>query len=121
MNEFDFIFLEKKENTILILMKTSESPLDYINEMEVALENISFFGNVVIDELLHSGNNDERFIAGYFNGRKFDGEQFKYEVVSKKSHLREPACDFLRRDRELLRLTGLTLKQQKLIEQGCII
>ena len=39
----------------------------------------------------------------------------------KKSELREPVCRFLQKDKEFLLLTGLTVKQQKLIEKGCII
>ena len=119
MNEFDIIAL--KEKNILIVMKTSEPPFDFIREMEAALTDIQYLGNVVIDEFLHSGNNDERFIAGYFNGQQFESEKFDFKIVAKKSELREPACRYLRNDKEFLRLTGLTNQQQKLIETGCVI
>ena len=119
MNNFEITFL--KEENILIFMKTSEPPFDFLGEMEMALTDIHYRGSVVIDELLHSGNNDERFIIGYFDGGRFKDEEFHFKSVMKKSELREPVCRFLQKDKEFLLLTGLTVKQQKLIEKGCII
>ena len=42
-------------------------------------------------------------------------------LLEKKSKLREYACEFLRKDIELLHFTGLTGRQQRLIECGCVI
>lgn len=119
MDNFEIIVL--KEKNILIVMKTGEPPFDFLEEMEVALTDINYKGDVIIDELLHSGNNDERFIIGYFDGNKFKNEEFNFKLVMKKSELREPVCRYLQEDKEFLHLTGLTIKQQKLIEKGCII
>jgi len=121
MNNFEIIVLNEEKENILIIMKTSEPPFDFLEEMETALEDIHYKGNVVIDELLHSGNNEERFIVGYFDGNRFESEGFNFKLVMKKSALREPVCRFLQRDKEFLFLTGLTGKQQKLIEKGCVI
>lgn len=121
MNNFEITVLKKEKENILIFMKTSEPPFDFLEEMEAALTNIHYKGNVVIDELLHSGNNDERFITGYFDGNRFESGEFNFKLVMKKSELREPVCRFLQKDKGFLFLTGLTGKQQKLIEKGCVI
>ena len=121
MDNFEITVMKKEKENILIFMKTSEPPFDFLEEMETALTDIHYKGNVVIDELLHSGNNDERFITGYFDGNRFESGEFNFKLVMKKSELREPVCRFLQKDKEFLFLTGLTGKQQKLIEKGCVI
>lgn len=121
MNNFEIIKLNNVEDNILIVMKTSEPPFDFLSEMEEALRNIQYLGYVTIDELLHSGNTEERFIQGYFDGTRFDSGQFAFELVPKKSKLREPVCFYLYQDREGLEYSILTTRQQKLIEHGCII
>lgn len=121
MNNFEIIKLNNEEDNTLIVMKTSEPPFDFLSEMEEALRNIQYLGYVTIDELLHSGNTEERFIQGFFNGNSFENGKFKFTVIEKKSKLREYACEFLRKDIELLHFTGLTGRQQRLIECGCVI
>ena len=57
MNNFDIVKLDNKEIKILVIMKTSDSPFDFVNELQQQLRTIDFSGLFVIDELLHSGNN----------------------------------------------------------------
>lgn len=121
MNNFEITVLKEDKESILIFMKTSEPPFDFLEEMETELTELHYKGNVVIDELLHSGNNDERFITGYFDGNRFESGKFNFKIVMKKSELREPVCRFLQKDKDVLFLTGLTGKQQRLIEKGCVI
>lgn len=54
MNNFDMIVVS--EENILIVMKTSEPPFDYLAEIEASLREKHYIGVVMIDELLHSGN-----------------------------------------------------------------
>ena len=81
MNNFEIIKLNNVEDNILIVMKTSEPPFDFLSEMEEALRNIQYLGYVTIDELLHSGNTEERFIQGFFNGNSFENGKFKDDVT----------------------------------------
>lgn len=120
MDNFDIILLNEEKN-ILIMMKTSESPFEYLKEIEVYLRDMQYIGIIFIDELLHSGNTEERFIKGYFNGDKFEKAEFCFETISRKSKLREYVCHYLRDDKEFLYYSGLTSNQQRLIEHGCII
>lgn len=121
MNNFDMIVVSEEKENILVVMKTSESPFDYLWEIEASLRERHYTGVVMIDELLHSGNTEERFIQGYFDGSQFDSRRFVFEPVPKKSKLREPICVYLLEDKEILEFSILTVRQQKLIEHGCII
>ena len=121
MNNFDMIVIREEKENILVVMKTSEPPFDYLAEIEASLREKHYIGVVMIDELLHSGNTEERFIQGYFDGARFDSGQLAFELVPKKSKLREPVCFYLHQDRESLEYSILTTRQQKLIEHGCII
>lgn len=121
MNNFDMIMISEEKENILVVMKTSEPPFNYLAEIEASLRERHYIGAVIIDELLHSGNTEERFIYGYFDGNQFDSGRFAFEFVPQKSKLREPICFYLSRDRESLEYSILTSRQQKLIEHGCII
>lgn len=121
MNNFDIVNLNDKDGKILVVMKTSDSPFDFVNELQEQLKMMGFSGVFVIDELLHSGNNEERFISGFFDGESFDRSKFKFEEVAKKSVIRSYICEYLKSDREVLNYSSLTDKQQKLISHGCVI
>lgn len=75
----------------------------------------------IIDELLHSGNNEERFISGFFDGDSFDNSKFRFEDIAKRSIIRSYICDYLKSDLEVLNYSSLTDKQRKLIYHGCVI
>lgn len=121
MNNFDIVNLNGKDTKILIVMKTCDSPFDFVNELQEQLKIIEFSGVFVIDELLHSGNNEERFISGFFDGKSFDNSKFKFASIEKKSVMRNYICDYLKSDLEVLKYSSLTESQQKLISHGCVI
>lgn len=121
MINFEIIVTNEKGVDILVVMKTSEPPFDYISEIRSSLVKMNFKGWILIDEMLHSGNTDERFIKGYFDGNKFEENRFAFEPVERRSKLREYMCLYLYKDKESLELSALTSRQQKLIKQGCVI
>ncbi len=123
MNNFDIVNvnINQVDTKILIMMKTSESPFDFLNEIQEYLKNTDFMGLFIIDELLHSGNTEERFICGFFDGKVFDKSSFKFEQIARRSELRSYACKYLQSDLEVLKYSSLTEKQQKLISHGCVI
>ena len=120
MKNFEIINLAVP-NRILVLIYTSESPFSYIKEIANSLEEIGFNGTVIIDELLHSGNNDERFIECIYKDGEFSNESFSFINVPKQNHLHKYICDYLRNDYEYLSLSGLSSVQKKLIEKDCVI
>ncbi|MFR7443671.1 MAG: hypothetical protein ACLUUO_09635 [Sellimonas intestinalis] len=42
MNNFDIVKLDNKEIKILVIMKTSDSPFDFVNELQQQLRTIDF-------------------------------------------------------------------------------
>ncbi len=121
MENFEIIEVNDEYINVLVIMKTSTSPLEFIGEIQEKLKELEMSGEIVIDGLLHSGNTDERFIWGYFNGTLFDYNKFRFEKIAKKSNIRRYMCEYLKSDRELLSFSCLTEKQQKLISRDCII
>lgn len=121
MDNFDIINLNEENIAFLIVMKTSESPFDFMVELQEYLKKLDIKGIVIIDELLHSGNTEERFIEGYFDGNVFDNTKFRFTNIAYKSPIRCYICEYLKSDRELLLYSCLTERQQKLILKGCII
>ncbi|TYQ16942.1 UNVERIFIED_CONTAM: RnlB antitoxin of RnlAB toxin-antitoxin system [Acetivibrio alkalicellulosi] len=58
MNEFDILdLLDNNEYKLLVVFKTPEPPLQYLDEVSKVLVNKSIKGFILIDELIHSGNN----------------------------------------------------------------
>ena len=121
MNNYDIFDVEEQDIKLVIVMKTSESPFDYAADIQVQLRNMGFVGTFLIDELLHSGNNEERFIRGFFDGEAFDNGRFCFEQIAKRSKIRDFVCQYLRSDTDVLNYSCLSERQQKLISHGCMV
>ncbi len=121
MEYFDIVNLDDQDIKILVVMKTSDSPFDFVKELQEQLKMMEYSGLFIIDELLHSGNNEERFIRGFFDGYSFDNSKFRFEKIAKRSVIRSYICNYLKSDLEVLNYSSLTDKQQKLISHGCVI
>ncbi len=120
MKEYDFIKLED-QNVILVLIQTCESPFEYLSEIADDLRKLNYSGKIIFDELLHSGNSDERFISGTFEHEEFVTESFQFIPVKRQAPLRKFICEYLQSDKDYLHASGLTSYQQKLIEKNCVI
>lgn len=121
MNDFEIFKVEEQDIKLVIVMKTSEPPFDYESDIQEYLRNMGFVGTFLIDQLLHSGNNEERFIRGFFDGKIFDKEEFCFEPIARRSKLRDFACQYLRSDLDVLNCSCLSEIQQKLISHGCVV
>lgn len=106
-----------KYNAIVIL-KTSEAPFEFLDSIAESLSKNNFAGSIIIDQLLHSGNNSERFIVGTFDGKKFDNTSFKFEKLKKRSPERKYMCNYLRSDKDVIDFSILTNEQKNLIKNG---
>lgn len=120
MKKFEMIELNDR-NTLLIQTLVSESPFEFLSEIQDELRNISFTGNVIIDELLHSGNNEERFIGCEIKDGVFINNSFHFLKVKKQDPIRQHIGDYLRKNPEELRLSGLTAYQIDLIKKECVV
>lgn len=121
MDNFDIISLDDKEFKILVIMKTYESPFDYIDEIETELRKMNFSGSLIMDQLLHSKNTGERFISAFFDGNSFDNSKFRNQHIDKRSYIRSYMCDYIRSILDILTYSSLTVAQQQLIAKGVTI
>ena len=53
MNNFDMIVISEEKENILVVMKTSEPPFDYLAEIEASLREKHYIGVVMILSLIH--------------------------------------------------------------------
>lgn len=102
----------------VVILKTSEAPFEILDNIAEHLIKNNFSGSIIIDQLLHSGNNSERFIAGTFDGKKFDDTSFRFEKLKKQSPERKYMCNYLRSDNDLIDFSILTNEQKNLIKHG---
>lgn len=118
MDNFSIIPLDD-ENRILIIICSLESPFVYIEEIAEKLTKLEFKGTVIIDELLHSGNTEERFIKCFFD-QGFRDDSFSFLDVPKKSLLRKYICVQLKENPNLMEYS-LSKEQMKLIQKNVVI
>lgn len=115
---FKVYFNPSNDCNAFVILTTPEEPFTLIDDISSYLKNNKCSGNIIIDQLLHSGNNDERFISGIFNGQTFDKASFRFEPIKKQAVERKYMCDFLRNDENLLDFSLLTKEQKALIKHG---
>ncbi|HBE78000.1 MAG TPA: hypothetical protein DDW65_09510 [Firmicutes bacterium] len=121
MTDFEILRTDNEKYNMLIIMKTYEAPLKYLDAMTKLLKEQHFRGVVLIDELMHSGNNNDRFIKGFFDGEKFDKNAFSFEIVDRRNEIRKYFCELLRNKPEIFDYSGLNEAQKRLINQGLYI
>lgn len=122
MNEFDILdLLDNNDYKLLVVFKTPEPPLQYLDEVSKVLVNKRIKGFILIDELIHSGNNEDRFIKVYFDGENFDRKSFSFEVVDRRSEIRKYSCEVLRKEPDVIDYSTLNNFQKKLILSGLFI
>lgn len=118
MTDFEVIRLEDSGFGVVIAMKTCEAPLKFISEFSGSLKFFNYQGTVLIDQLLHSGNTNERFIMAEFNGEKFIDDSFRFAFIQRRHKVRKHMCSILRNDPESIDLTLLSNVQKQLILKG---
>lgn len=99
-DEFEIVYPKGNGGPALVIMKASEPPFSLLTELQEALRTARYVGPVLIDQLLHTGNSDARFVSGFFDEESFDKSRFRIQSVDADSPLRRPMCEFLRSDPE---------------------
>ncbi len=115
---FNFYLNSNGTYNAIIILKTSEAPFEILDSIAEYLSKNNFSGNIIIDQLLHSGNNNERFIVGNFDGKQFDTTSFRFEKLKKQSPERKYMCEYLRSDDDIINFSILTTEQKNLIKHG---
>lgn len=119
MKNYIIISLEdKSECTNLVIICDANSPYEYMNLIYNELKEMKVNGKILIDQILHVGNTEKRFIS--FNYTGSDTEKLSYEYVSKDSICRKISCKFLK-DENLIDSSILSSIQKRMIKKGISI
>ena len=121
MNNFEILKIDDEKYNILVVMKTYEAPFLYLMELATVLKKLEYIGVVLIDELIHSGNNNDRFIKGYFDGDNFDKNSFSIELIDRRNDIRKYSCGLLRNNPDIIDYSTLNKTQKILINKGAYI
>jgi hypothetical protein len=109
---------EDKVYTYVSVSTDFSRPNDYLNKLEVELNDLGYEGKVAFDLLLSNGTKNNRFFSAYFDGKKIIGSTFSNitEVASSVSTL---TTQFYKRNYDLVSVNHILSKSQKyLIKQG---
>lgn len=108
---------DEQKYEYLIILCNSNSPYDYIRDISNNLDKTKS-GDILIDQILHVGNTEKRFMAFQFNRGKIENGNFVN--VKKNSKIRKLTCNFLN-DAGLVDGSILTSIQARMIKKGLVI
>lgn len=103
----------------LLLLTNSDAPLTPVSDIEKAISKLDN-GRILIDQILHSGNTDERFISLDVEGGKVNQSSIAFYQVPKGNNIRDVSrkilCDY-----NLIEFSILSSIQKKMLEKGISI
>lgn len=123
MKKYNIIKLDScLEYNDLIVMCNANSPFDYINEIEEEIFKLSTERVILIDQILHVGNTDKRFIkfSYEFDDTNKVNRKCEFVKIPKRSELREISCNYLK-ENKLVEYSILTSIQKRMIDKGIAI
>jgi hypothetical protein len=121
VKDFEIINLQESKYAALVIMKTHMAPLQYMSEIAESLAHMKIKGLILIDELMHSGNNEDRFIVTNFNGDKFDRTSMAFAKIEKRSEIRRISCEYLSKELDMIEYSILSNNQKEMICRGLYI
>ena len=116
MDKYNIIDLENSDYDILVIMYTANSPMDILSLIYDDLKSRKSTCKILIDEILHVGNTEKRFISLDFN----KDEQFsniKFVNVNKGDVIRKISCKYLN-DNNLIEYSILSSIQKRMMSKG---
>ena len=108
--------INEDEYTYFIISLTYESILDYVEEIEEELEIQNNIKTILIDQLLTTGNNKNRFISCEYQYGQI--KLFTAKNVNCKENIRKVSSRILKDQYELIENSILTKYQKQSIKEG---
>lgn len=121
MKMYDIIKLDNLEYNSLIMICNANSPVDYLSSIYKELKERNIQGKILIDEILHVGNTDKRFISFEFNNKlSLNDIKMNFVNINKSNELRKISCEYLRKN-HLLDYSILSSIQKRMMQKGIAI
>lgn len=118
MDAFIIKQIDKKYAKYLIFGTTVESPLFQLQEIKKAI-NIMNGDKIIFDQLLQTGNADNRFLIMSFLNDNFDyGTAKNIDTKTIDIDIRSFGCSYLRSNTLLLKYSILLSEQKEIILNG---
>lgn len=109
------------EYTNLVIMCNANSPFDYIAMIKEDLMKNNIKGKIIIDQILHVGNTNKRFISMVYDKDNLEKDkELEFVNISKGSLIRKISCDYLR-ENGLIEFSILTSIQKRMLNKGISI
>jgi hypothetical protein len=105
----------------LIVVLTYENIFGYLEKIEKELADRNISGKIIFDNLLKSGNNKERFIAGFFDGKTFDKKSFEFISLERTDSIRVLSCSLLKQYENVIEMSTLNKFERDLLMSGLSI
>jgi len=119
-NDFEVITLENDiEYGYLIILNKSNSPYNYICSIAQSLNFRVNKSKVLVDQILHVGNTDKRYMEYSLNGDMLT--EGKFVKIAKNSIYRKISCEYFKGKSEIMEGSILTSIQQRMINKGIAI
>ena len=119
MKKYNLKKINEDEYTYFIISLTYESILDYIEEIENELLIEKNIRLILIDQLLTTGNNKNRFISCEYQNGKI--RLFTAKNVDCKENIRKISSQILKDKCDLIENSILTKHQKQKIKEGIAI
>ncbi|HDX9541510.1 MULTISPECIES: type II toxin-antitoxin system RnlB family antitoxin [Bacillus] len=113
-------YLNDSSYFALLTTLNSNSPVDLIKEYEHENEFICS-GKIIVDTILYSGNNDDRFIEISCKDGRIDFCTLNHVQIERKNNLRVTANNILRKYPNIINNSILNNAQKQLLLHGISI
>lgn len=119
IKNFEVISLaENLEYNYLVVLCNAESPYEFLDDIARSLNLLSGNCKILIDEILHVGNTEKRYMEFVLvNGKLTDG---KFVQIPKASNYRTLSCTFLKNN-EIVNGSIISSVQYRMINKGIVI
>lgn len=121
MKMYDVIKLDNSEYNGLVIMCNANPPANYLLEVWEELREKNIVGKVLIDEILHVGNTNKRFLSFYIDDNlMLEDITPCFEDIKKGNNLRKISCEYLRKN-DLIKYSILSSVQKRMMDRGIAI
>ena len=118
MNQYTIIKTNVEDYDKLVLCLSSESLLTYIKKIEQALAKDNVDEKILIDQLLITGNGNNRFMSFSFSHGRFDIKTA--QVVNPAEYYRKETVEWLHNNYHCVEHSILTTEQRQKIKANIV-